>query len=168
MCRVVDVWCLTACLDSSVVSPAVHPPSQSEGLVHWTDPGRAALPEWLSPTTRPQMTYREENGREGGGRVCLSLSLWHSKVIFCCAVHRERGRRVFTRACLPDIRVGGENAVFQRLRRHPADREQTFATFAIVIGLINVPGHAKICSEIKENMLQQNGEDDVQLEKRKV
>lgn len=51
---------LTACQDSSVVSPAVLLPWQSGAPAHWTGPGRAALPEWRSPTTQPQMTCADE------------------------------------------------------------------------------------------------------------
>jgi len=52
-------------------------------------------------------------------------------------------------ACLcfsyvPDIGHGGEHAVFQGLRRHPAHREQTLAPFPIVVRLIDVPGHAEV------------------------
>lgn len=48
-------------------------------------------------------------------------------------------------SCLPDIRVCSEDAIFQRLWWHPADREQTLTSFAVVICLIDVSGHAKIC-----------------------
>lgn len=46
----------------------------------------------------------------------------------------------------PAVRVGGEDAVLQRLRSHPPDRKQTLPSFAVVVGLINVSGHTEVCN----------------------
>lgn len=48
--------------------------------------------------------------------------------------------------CSPHIRVGGKDSIFQGLGGHPADREQAFTPFTVVIRLIDVSSHAEICS----------------------
>lgn len=58
---------------------------------------------------------------------------------------------------IPDIRHGGEDAVFQRLGRHPADRQQALASFSVVIRLVNIPGHAKVCSTERKTGKQRLG-----------
>lgn len=45
---------------------------------------------------------------------------------------------------IPDIRHCCEDAIFQWLWRHPANWQQAFSSFSIVIRLINISGHAKI------------------------
>lgn len=48
---------------------------------------------------------------------------------------------------IPDIRICCEHSIFQRLWGHPADRQQPFASFAIVIGLVDIPCHAKVWTQ---------------------
>lgn len=43
--------------------------------------------------------------------------------------------------------MSGKNAVFERLRRHPSYGQKPLPTFTIVIGLVNVSGHAEICND---------------------
>lgn len=57
-----------------------------------------------------------------------------------------RSTRVWPKglSALPDVRVCREHAVLEGFRGHPADRQQSFPTFPIVIRLVDVPRHAKI------------------------
>lgn len=48
---------------------------------------------------------------------------------------------------VPDVRVCGEDAVFEGFRRHPTHWKQAFATFSVVVRLVDVPGHPEVCRE---------------------
>lgn len=49
------------------------------------------------------------------------------------------------RCGLPDIRVSGEDTVFERLGGHPAHGQQPLPSFAVIVRLVDVSGHAEIC-----------------------
>lgn len=51
---------------------------------------------------------------------------------------------------LPAVGPGGEDAVFQGLRGHPPDRQQTLPTFAVIIRLIDISGHAEVWTKTKK------------------
>lgn len=40
-----------------------------------------------------------------------------------------------------------EDSILQRLRRHPPDRQQALPAFPVVVGLIDVSGHAEVLEE---------------------
>lgn len=46
---------------------------------------------------------------------------------------------------IPAVRMGSEDSVLQGFRSHPPDRKQTLPTFTIVVCLIDISGHSKIC-----------------------
>lgn len=48
---------------------------------------------------------------------------------------------------IPDIRVRGEDSVLEGLRGHPAHRQQPFPSLAVIVCLIDVSRHPKICEE---------------------
>ncbi len=106
--------------------------------------------------------------------ICVFLYFWfHSMNCFSVSTRTETIRRHFwntlkapwIRAVLyihnaglwvcgkercvliPDIRHCSEHAIFQRLWRHPADRQQALPSFTVVIRLINISRHAKIWRE---------------------
>lgn len=41
--------------------------------------------------------------------------------------------------------MGGEDAILEGLRGHPAHGEQAFPAFPVIVSLIDVSRHAKIC-----------------------
>lgn len=88
----------------------------------------------------PQHNSKRPAGR-GEGRQ-QRHSCWDSRGHYWKR-HRKKDRAP---GRSPDIRVGGEDAVLQGLGRHPADGEQTFAAFTVVIRLVDVSGHAKVCT----------------------
>lgn len=46
---------------------------------------------------------------------------------------------------LPDVGVRGEDSILQRFRGHPAHRQQTLPSFPVIICLVDISRHAKIC-----------------------
>lgn len=56
---------------------------------------------------------------------------------------RPRGPRS-RNSVIPDIRMSGEHAVLERLGGHPAHRQQPLPALPVIVGLVDVPGHAEI------------------------
>lgn len=56
------------------------------------------------------------------------------------------GEKQFFKApfLLPDIGVRCEDSIFQWFWGHPADRQQTFPSFTVIICLVDISCHAKI------------------------
>lgn len=50
---------------------------------------------------------------------------------------------------LPDVGMSGEDAVLEGLGGHPAHGQQAFPSFPVIVSLIDVSRHAKIC-EVRE------------------
>jgi len=44
----------------------------------------------------------------------------------------------------PNIGLGGEQAIYQALRRHPAHRQQALALLPVVVALVDVPRQSKV------------------------
>ena len=44
----------------------------------------------------------------------------------------------------PDVALGREDAVAKRFGGHPADGQETFAAFAVIVGLVDVARHAEV------------------------
>lgn len=56
-------------------------------------------------------------------------------------------RREDRTGLVPDVRVSGEDSVLEGLGGHPADGQQPLAPLPVIVRLIDVSRHPKICEE---------------------
>lgn len=47
--------------------------------------------------------------------------------------------------CIPDIGRRGEDSILQRLRSHPAHWQHALSVLPVVVRLVDVTRHAKVC-----------------------
>lgn len=52
---------------------------------------------------------------------------------------------VIEKSLIPDVRVSGEDSILERLGGHPAHRQQPLSSFPVIVCLVDVSRHTKIC-----------------------
>lgn len=58
-----------------------------------------------------------------------------------------RGLALWERSLVPDVRVRGEDSILEGLGGHPAHGQQPLPSLPVIVGLIDVSRHPKICEE---------------------